>query len=102
MADSADSALHPTIPSLIAFPMLCYCSQCYPSHNWTLRTIQKHLKEDLDLLSQGSHTDEFLIHLQDCIERTGDSLSSIESGEQGMFHSISLKYFFAHGLIYTS
>jgi hypothetical protein len=64
---------------------VCQCSQCFPSRNRAIKTIQKHLNEDKTLLnsSRQRHTQEFASHLQNCIDLNTRYLESLESSDEG-------------------
>ena len=64
---------------------VCQCSQCFPSRNRAIKTIQKHLHEDKILLNSSGHrhTQEFTSHLQNCIDLNARYLESLGSSDEG-------------------
>lgn len=65
--------------------MPCYCSQCFPQRNRTLKTIRRHLKQDQELLysAEQTHTPEFNAHLQKCINMNNSFLSGGDPDQEG-------------------
>ena len=64
---------------------VCQCSQCFPSRNRAIKTIQKHLHEDKILLNSSGHrhTQEFASHLRNCIDLNARYLESLGSSDEG-------------------
>jgi hypothetical protein len=66
--------------------MLCYCSKCYPSIEQSKKTIKRHLKADQGQLTSGiAHTDLYVVHIQECIDRIKDSLKGLMGLAEGLY-----------------
>jgi hypothetical protein len=66
--------------------MFCYCSKCYPSIEQSKKTIKCHLKADQDQLTSGIvHTDLYIKHIQECIDKTKDSLKGLIGLATGLY-----------------
>ena len=73
--------------------MSCYCTQCFPSKPRARRTVQRHLKADLDAVRNTSCTPEYMVLLERSIQLNTVALES-EAGyltEEGLLSFIFIE-----------